>query len=403
MSSIRIPVSSVACGLLIANLYYLQPLTPFIAREMGWTEQATAMLLPLANAGYGLGLFFLLPLADFVDSRRLIGAMMAAVSISLFAISLSQDWLLMAIATVMLGVSASVMQVIVPVVAGLSKASESGKTLGYLVVGITVGIGLARPLASQVAALSGWNSIFLFSSVVLALFTLLMIKVLPSAVVRLREGRQRFVSTMIAQKDLWLRYPVLRQRAVAQGWVFGSFSAFWASTPIYLASDNFGFGYDEMSVFALVAFAGVQVALFAGRIADSRFKDRALGFSLSSLYLSAGLASVVLFFGPIAAVLVLALVVIVNEWSVNSHLILSQRTLFDLAPSHRGRINSLFMAAFYLGGSLGAAVSVFSYMSWGWIAVCIQLWLMAVAANFCERWLGPRARSVSIPGVKTAE
>ena len=117
MPSIRIPVSSVACGLLIANLYYLQPLTPFIAREMGWTEQATAMLLPLANAGYGLGLFFLLPLADFVDSRRLIGAMMAAVSISLFAISLSQDWLLMAIATVMLGVSASVMQVIVPVVA----------------------------------------------------------------------------------------------------------------------------------------------------------------------------------------------------------------------------------------------------------------------------------------------
>ena len=158
-----------------------------------------------------------------------------------------------------------------------------------------------------------------------------------------------------------------------------------------------------MSVFALVAFAGVPVALFAGRIADSRFKDRALGFSLSSLYLSAGLASVVLFFGPIAAVLVLALVVIVNEWSVNSHLILSQRTLFDLAPSHRGRINSLFMAAFYLGGSLGAAVSVFSYMSWGWIAVCIQLWLMAVAANFCESWLWPRARSVSIPGVKTAE
>jgi predicted MFS family arabinose efflux permease len=394
----RIPVSAMACGLLIANLYYLQPLTPFIAREMGWSEQATAMLVPISNAGYGLGLFFLLPLADFIASRRLIGAMMAAVSVSLFAISLSQDWYFMAFATLVLGVSASVMQVIVPVVAGLSNSAQSGKTLGYLVVGITVGIAMARPLASQVAAFSDWNSIFLLSSIALGLFTLLMIRVLPSASEATHPQRQGFLSTMLSQKMLWLRLPVLRQRAVAQGWVFGSFSAFWASVPIYLASDQFGFGYVEMSIFALVAFAGVPVALLSGRLADSRFKTQALGYSMGSLYLSAALASLSLVTSPFLAIFLLGLGAIVLEWSVNSHLVLSQRTIFDLSPSHRGRINSLFMASFYLGGSVGAAFSVFIYLRWGWQAVVAQLWFMALAANFFEKRLMPNHNPTDLQG-----
>ncbi len=386
-STMRIPVSAMACGLLIANLYYLQPLTPFIAREMGWSEQATAMLVPISNAGYGLGLFLLLPLADFISSRKLIGTMMTAVSLSLFAISIGQDWFFMAVATLVLGVSASVMQVIVPVVTGLSNSAQSGKTLGYLVVGIVVGIGMARPLASQVAALNDWNSIFLLSSIALGFFTLLMIRVLPSASDAKRPKRQGFLATMLSQRTLWLSLPTLRQRAVAQGWVFGSFSAFWASVPIYLASDRFGFGYIEMSIFALVAFAGVPVALLSGRLADSQIKNQALRYSMMSLYLSAALASLSLFASPVLAIFLLGSVAMVYEWSVNSHLVISQRTIFDIAPSHRGRINSLFMASFYLGGSVGAAVSVFIYLRWGWQAVVAQLWLMAFAANFFEKRL----------------
>jgi predicted MFS family arabinose efflux permease len=49
-------------------------------------------------------------------------------------------------------------------------------------------------------------------------------------------------------------------------------------------------------------------------------------------------------------------------------------------PGSRGRINSVYMAGYFLGAALGTAVANSLYTAWGWDAVCALGVVVAVAA-----------------------
>lgn len=65
----------VACGLLIANLYYAQPLTGLIIASLGMPPQSAGLLVTLPLMGYGFGLLMIAPLGDLIENRRLVLAL----------------------------------------------------------------------------------------------------------------------------------------------------------------------------------------------------------------------------------------------------------------------------------------------------------------------------------------
>ena len=66
-------VLAVACGLTVANLYYSQPLLDLIARDFDVSRGAAAVVVTVTQAGYALGLLFVLPLGDLLENRTLAG------------------------------------------------------------------------------------------------------------------------------------------------------------------------------------------------------------------------------------------------------------------------------------------------------------------------------------------
>jgi predicted MFS family arabinose efflux permease len=52
-----------ACGIIVANLYYAQPLIGPIARATGISPGAAGLIVTLTQVGYGLGLLFIVPRA----------------------------------------------------------------------------------------------------------------------------------------------------------------------------------------------------------------------------------------------------------------------------------------------------------------------------------------------------
>ena len=52
-------------------------------------------------------------------------------------------------------------------------------------------------------------------------------------------------------------------------------------------------------------------------------------------------------------------------------LVLSQRELFAAHPDKRARLNGLFMAAFFVGGAIGASVGPWTLERFGWLGVTI--------------------------------
>src|SRR5690242_16037129 len=65
-------VLALGCGAIAANLYYAQPLAAMIAAAFGIANAASGFVVTLTQIGYGLGLIFLVPLGDIVESRRLV-------------------------------------------------------------------------------------------------------------------------------------------------------------------------------------------------------------------------------------------------------------------------------------------------------------------------------------------
>src|SRR3954451_18247032 len=76
-------VLAVACGLTVANLYYSQPLLDLIARDFRVSQGAAAIVVTLTQAGYALGLLFLLPLGDLVENRTLTTRLLPGTALSL--------------------------------------------------------------------------------------------------------------------------------------------------------------------------------------------------------------------------------------------------------------------------------------------------------------------------------
>lgn len=65
------PLFAAAVGLIVINLFGIQPLVAEIAASIGWTTAATGLLVTATLVGYGIGLLLLMPLTDLQDNRAL--------------------------------------------------------------------------------------------------------------------------------------------------------------------------------------------------------------------------------------------------------------------------------------------------------------------------------------------
>ena len=72
LSGSQVIIMAVSAGVCAANIYYNQPILGEIARSMHASESEAGIVSVMAQAGYGLGLFFITPLGDKLNRKKLI-------------------------------------------------------------------------------------------------------------------------------------------------------------------------------------------------------------------------------------------------------------------------------------------------------------------------------------------
>ena len=109
-----------AAGLLIANLYYAQPLSGLISEALGMAPSSAGLLFSLPVAGYGVGILIIVPLADLVENRRiaLVAVALEVVCVGVIG-QIAKPVPFLAIAFLS-GTMAAAVQVIVPYVSYLA-------------------------------------------------------------------------------------------------------------------------------------------------------------------------------------------------------------------------------------------------------------------------------------------
>lgn len=360
-----------SCGIIVANIYYAQPLVGLIAPAIGLGSGAASCIVALTQLGYAAGLLTLVPLGDIVENRRLLTLTVAASIPALLIAGFAHQGTMFLAAGALIGLTSVAVQMLVPLAAHLAPDHQRGRIVGNVMSGLLAGILLARPIASLIAHSFGWRAVFFASAFVMAAEALALRLILPK---RAPNADYHYFELLRSLLALPFNTPVLRRRSAYQAAAFGAFSLFWTATPLLLAQ-KFGFSQRGIAVFALVGAAGALAAPIAGRLADRDHGRLGTVVALTSIiaaFLLAGLGS--------HSVIALAAAGVLLDAGVQANLVFSQRAIYALAPQLRSRLNGIFMAIFFTGGAAASALVSPVLTGFGWPSICVMGGLLPVLA-----------------------
>ncbi len=355
----QIFLMALACGIIVANIYYVQPLVGLISRDYGMPVSASGLLVTVTQIGYAAGLVLVVPLGDIAENRGLIVAMLAALVAGLAVALVAPTATVFLLASLVIGIGASAVQVIVPLAGHLASDATRGRVVGSVVSGLLFGIMLSRPAASFFAHAFGDYSIFAVSAIADALLIPLILFKLPPR----RPNGMPYLRVLASLGPLLMTTPILQRRGAYQAAMFGSFSLFWTAVPLLLEGPRFHFSQIGIGVFALVGAGGALISPLAGRAADAGLTRRITTLALGGGVLAFLFALVGGFLTSWPLLVVAALVL---DMAVAANLVTGQREIFLLGSDARGRLNGLYLALFFFGGAFGSLVAGVAYARGGW-------------------------------------
>ncbi len=381
-----------ATGVIVANLYFAQPLLAPIAASLDLPPHVAALIVTVTQVGYCAGLLVIVPLADIVENRRLVAILVAVCAAAVALAAWAPAALPFFVAMAAMGVAATAAQVVVPFAAHLAPDAMRGRAVGRVVSGLLLGIMMSRPAASFIADFAGWHAVFAISAVLMTGLAIVLVSALPER----RPAPSLAYPALLGSLWTLLRTePVLRRRAAYQACLFGAFSLFWTAVPLYLASAAFGLSQRGIGLFALAGVAGAISAPVAGRLADQGH-----GRGVTIVAMGAALAAFALAAVPVESralhLALLTLAAIVLDAGVSANLVVGQRAIFDLGPERRSRLNGLFLALFFLGGALGSASAGWAYATGGWPRASVTGAAFPAVALLLYAWYRRRAKAATV-------
>lgn len=360
-----------AAGVSVANIYFNQPILHDIASSLHLNETGAGSIAVLSQAGYGLGLFFLIPLGDKVNRKTLVISLLSALIIFLLFNSFCTSLLQIQIASFSIGFLSVSAQIILPMAATLNKTNR-GKTLGTVFSGVLIGILSARVFSGLIAHWMGWRYVYLISAGLVLIIDVLIFLFLP-AVPADFEGNYLQLMTSVLQQIK--RFALLRQSAFIGAMVFGLFCSFWTTLTFHLSGAPFYFHSDTIGLFGLVAIAGALAAPAIGKMADK-------GGAVKSLLLAIGLVifSIVLMMVFPFSIASFIVAVLLLDMGVQVTQITNIASIYALDDTANSRINTVYMTIYFIGGALGTTAGLWCWQHGGWQLVTAQMLAWAFVA-----------------------
>ncbi|WP_216859192.1 MFS transporter [Hymenobacter citatus] len=353
---------AITCGLVVANLYYNQPLLVEISDTFGITEGRASLVATATQVGYTLGLLFMVPLGDKLEQKKLIILQLLGAAACLVVVAVAPSFGIMLLASLLTGLFSSVPQLLMPLAAHLANDQERGRVVGKVMSGLLIGILLSRTISGYVGAHFGWRTMFWAAAATMVVLSAVLFLMLPRHQ-PLFSGSYKDLLRSLGK--LTREQPLLRRSALVGACMFAGFSAFWTTLVFFLESPAYGYHSDTAGLFGLIGASGALAAPLAGKSADKRGAEYALGGGIL-LFLG---AYVLLALGGHYLVGLIIGVVILDVGQQLTH-ISNQSQVFALVPDARSRLNTVYMTACFIGASLGSYAGGLAWTAFGWLGVC---------------------------------
>ncbi len=357
---------AIACGASVANMYYAQPLLHTLGRAFQISTGTAGLLVTVSQIGYVFGLGLLVPLGDLVERRNLITSTMLVIAVCQGVAAAAPSIAVFALATLLVGLTTFIAQVIVPMSAHLAADHERGRVVGMVMSGLLMGLLLSRTLSGLIAELFGWRAVFAFAAGLMLVLAVVLRRVLPRVQ---PTSNLPYRAALRSVLHLIATEPLLRQRMVLGASVMGCFSVLWTALAFLLSGvhgSHYHDGNATIGLFGLAGVAGAGAAQVAGRMTDRGHNRLTTTATLFFTTISFG----ILYLGA-HSVIVLIVGIMVLDLGVQGTQISNQSAIYRLDPDARSRITTAYMVAYFSGGTLLSSVTGALYAAAGWGAVCI--------------------------------
>lgn len=372
LSNTKVLFMAACTGLIVANLYYCQPLIVLIAEEFKITETNAGTIAYLTQAGYAIGLFFMVPLGDKIERKKQILITTFASIIALIIAATAKSFLVLEIASFLIGATSIVPQLILPLAASLSQPEKRGKVVGTIMSGLLVGILLSRTLSGFIGEIWGWRSMFWIAAGICLLLFFVIQKQFPYNKPDFQGSYGKLIQSLFT---LIKTQPLLREATLINMFCFAQFGAFWTTMVLLLSKEPFSFNSATIGLFGIIGASGALAAPLVGKLGDKGNSRVAVGYGCLMM-----LASFIVFYFSEGSIFGIIIGIVLIDIGLQGVHISNQTRVYSMLPEARNRMNTVYMSFSFLGTALGSAYGLLLWKIGEWHAVTLGCILLAVFA-----------------------
>ncbi len=356
---------AICCGLVVANLYYCQPLLPLIAHDFGIREAEAGSITYITQLGYAAGLLLFVPLGDLLEKKQQIVVTTTFSVIVLLGAAFTKSFLLLQILCFLIGLFSIVPQLIIPLAASLTTDEKRGSVIGLVMGGLLIGIVSSRSLSGYIGHAFGWRQMYYTAATICFLLVLIIQRVFPAS----KPTYHGTYSELMRSVVYYIKtYPQLRIASLSNALSFASMSAFWVTMVLFLAAKPFEYNTVEIGLFGIIGASGALAAPLIGKRSSGAVT---VVRNISLLGLLAQLLGYAAFYFTGSKIILIVLGIILLDIGHQALQISNQTLIYSLNPAARNRFNTVFMTSTFIGGAIGSAIGIFLFNLGGWSVFCL--------------------------------
>jgi len=356
----------------VSIIYVPQPIQTLAAEELGVPLAQSSSATVAVQAGYAIGVVFLVSLGDRLIPRRQVSVQLAVTAAAILVAAVAGSFALFTVMMFVAGAAATIGQILVSAALRLAPPSVRARTAAVLVGSFLIGLFGVRTLLGTFAEALGWRAVLVGAAVLVLACIPLTLRFAPGA---RPPGSAGYLRILASIPRIVAGSPTLRLLTLTHALAFSAFISVWSMVTLYGVTE-LGLSVTQTAAIGLAGLIGGAATVASARVQPRIGTRRALPLSLAALILGTGLIAVLSHSVP--AVLVGLFLV---SFGMSSSQVSSQaNALASVDPAESGRANTVFMATTFFASSGATFVADLIMRSAGYAGVGMLALLLAAGS-----------------------
>ncbi|KAJ3513444.1 hypothetical protein NLJ89_g2943 [Agrocybe chaxingu] len=388
--------------IIVANLYYCQPLLIEMSQSFGVSYERVSRIPTLLQAGqvmlpildlfiltlsrYAVGLLLICPLGDIVRRRQLILFLVLVTLLLTIGLAVTTDVVIFETLSSLMGLLNVAAQILVPLVAEIAPPDQRAFAFSIVLTGLMFGILVARVIAGIIGQFIVWRIVYYTAFGAQCLAFLCLHFILPDYPAK--NGDLPYWKIHWSMAKLAVTEPIAVQVILINLGASACFAYFWVTLTFLLGASPYNYSTLEIGLFGFIGMAGVAGGPLSGRLIDRMHPWHALLIATTLLLVFQAVQTAA---GGIhiSAVIVACFGLDFMQQVQNVGLVIM---IFSISKAAISRLNAIYMISFYVGQMIGTAVGTSLFVRYGWRAAAIFGMAMYVMQIIVLLLRGPHCR-----------